>query len=211
MGDIRKKTQTSIIYIIITLLLAALVSMAAGLYNEIHEAQNDRLDYLENFVETYDTLLAREHDEENRVRSDLKDIARLTVAAIKRTKTEILPSQYADGAIVKVTEKGIESPIEVPNDITPDVFLHEDAGSYDTSDRTMIYCHIKDDFYYMEMVDQVEKAETFETAFAEEKSNIADALEDLATAHKCEYLYMKATDDNSGDYEIYCATGPFRK
>ena len=214
MGDIRKKTKTAVIYIIITVLLAAMVSVAAGLYNELHETYIDSSDYLKNFIETYDALLAREHDEEIRIRSDLKDIARLTVAAIKRSRKKILPSQYAYGAIVKVTEKGIESPITLPEEVTADVISHDDTGTYDTSEGTIIYGHIADNLYYIEVMDPVETAEvveTTETSIAAEKSNFTEALEDLATAHKCEYLYMKAADDNNGDYEIYFATGRFRK
>ncbi len=206
-----KKTKTAVILIIFTVLLAALVSVAAGLYNELHETYIDSFDYLENFVKTYDSLLSREQDEETRIRSDLKDIAALTVAAIKRSRSEFLPSPYADGAIVKVTVNGIESPIDLPEEITPDVFSHDSAGTYDTSDGTMIYCHIADDFYYLEMTDPIKKTETEDTTFTAGTSDVTDALEDLAAAHKCEYLYMKAANDSSSDYEIYCGTGQFSK
>ena len=211
MCDTGKKTKTAVIYIIITVMLAALASAATGIYNELHETYVDSFDYLESFVETYDTLLTREHDEETRARSDLKDIARLTVAAIIKSKSEILPSQYADGAIVRVTAAGIESPIDLPDEITPQVFSHDDTGTCDIPEKTMIFSHIKDDFYYVEMVDPVETAETADKAFDNEKSDVTGALEDLAAAHKCEYLYMEEDDDSSGDYQIYCATGQFRE
>ena len=208
MGYTTKKTKTAVIYIVITVLLAALVSVAAGLYNELHETYIDSFDYLENFIETYDALLTREHDEENRIRSDLKDIARLTVAAIKRSKDEILPSPYGDGAIVRVRADKIESPIDLSNEITPEIFSADDAGTYDITDGTLIYSRIAGDLYYVEVMDLIDTAET---TFAAEKSDSADALEDLAAAHRCEYLYMKAIDDSDSDYEIYCATGRFRK
>lgn len=208
MGDTRKKTRIAVIYIIITVLFAALVSVAAGLYNELHETALDSFDYLESFVGTYDSLLSREHDEETRIRSDLKDIARLTVAAIKKSRQEILPTPYANGAIVEVTAKGIDSPIDLPKEITPEVFSQDNTGTFDTENGTLIYSRIKDHLYYVEMTDLVGTADK---VFAAEKKDVANALEDLAAAHKCEYLYINKAGDNSDDYDIYCGTGRFRK
>lgn len=211
MPDRREKTTIAVIYIIISVLLAALVSMVAGVYTKLQETHIDSYNYLERFVETYDALLTREHDEEIRIRSDLEDLARLTVAAIKRSRKEIIPSQYVDGAIVRVTAEKIESPIDLPKEITPDAFSDKDTGTYDTAEGTMIYGHIADNLYYVEMMDPVETVETGDMTFAAEKSDVIDALEDLASAHKCSYLYMKAADDGSGDYDIYCATGQYSK
>lgn len=113
MADTRKKTKKAVIYIIISVILASLVSVGVGVYNKLHETYIDSSDYLESFIETYDDLLLREQDEENRIRSDYKDIARLTIAAIKRSRSKILPSQYVDGAIVRVTADKIESPTAI--------------------------------------------------------------------------------------------------